>query len=126
LAALQRKRVALTNIFIYEKSKKTLRSRPTYYFTIPKWNKIEHRMFSYITQNWRGVPLISREAIVQLIGNTTTTKGLEIQAQIDFREYRKGREVEEADFRGIAITPDKFHGEWNYIISPTVKITISL
>ena len=91
-----------------------------------KWNKIEHRMFSYITQNWRGVPLISQEAIVQLIGNTTTTKGLEIQAQIDFREYQKGREVDEADFLEIAITRDKFHGEWNYTIAPTVKINILL
>jgi hypothetical protein len=91
-----------------------------------KWNKIEHRMFSYITQNWRGVPLISQEAIVQLIGNTTTTKGLEIQAQIDFREYQKGREVDEADFREVAITRDKFHGEWNYTIAPTVKINILL
>jgi Rhodopirellula transposase DDE domain len=90
-----------------------------------KWNKIEHRMFSYITQNWRGVPLISKEAIVQLIGSTKTTKGLEIQAQIDYREYRKGRKVDEEDFRSIGITPDKFHGEWNYIISPVIKVTIS-
>ena len=89
-----------------------------------KWNKIEHRMFSYITQNWRGVPLISKEAIVQLIGSTKTTKGLEIQAQIDYREYKTGKEVNKDDFESIGITPDKFHGEWNYIISPTVTFRI--
>jgi transposase len=89
-----------------------------------KWNKIEHKMFSYITQNWRGVPLISREAVVQLIGSTKTTKGLEIQAQIDYRDYQKGREVDDEDFSEIAITRDQFHGEWNYTISPVVTINI--
>ena len=89
-----------------------------------KWNKIEHKMFSYITQNWRGVPLISREVVVQLIGKTTTTKGLEIQAQIDYRDYQKGREVDDDDFDGIAITRDKFHGEWNYTISPVTTFSI--
>jgi len=83
-------------------------------------------MFSYITQNWRGVPFISREAIVKLIGSTKTTKGLEIQAQIDYREYKKGREVDEKDFKSIGISPHTFHGEWNYTISPTVRIGISL
>ena len=89
-----------------------------------KWNNIEHKMFSYISQNWRGVPLISRETVVQLIGNTKTTKGLAIQAQIDFREYKKGREISDADFREIAIILDQFHGEWNYTIFPTVKTAI--
>jgi len=83
-----------------------------------KWNKIEHKMFSYITQNWRGVPLISQETVVQLIGNTKTTKGLQIEAQIDYREYCKGKEVDDKDFAGIAITRNEFRGEWNYIISP--------
>ena len=81
-------------------------------------------MFSYITQNWRGVPLISKEAIVQLIGSTKTLKGLEIQAQIDYREYQTGREVDKEDFNAIALTPDKFHGEWNYAIAPTVSIGV--
>ncbi len=90
-----------------------------------KWNKIEHKMFSYITQNWRGVPLISREAVVQLIGKTTTTKGLKIQAQIDYREYKTGREVDMEDYREIAIEIDSFHGEWNYAILPMIKIRIS-
>ncbi len=89
-----------------------------------KWNKIEHKMFSYITQNWRGVPLISREAIVQLIGNTKTTKGLRIEAQIDYRQYEKGREVDKEDFENIGIMPDKFHGEWNYTIVPIVTFKI--
>ena len=61
---------------------------------------------------------------MQLIGNTKTTKGLAIQAQIDFREYKKGREISDADFREIAIILDQFHGEWNYTIFPTVKTTI--
>lgn len=85
-----------------------------------KWNKIEHKMFSYITQNWRGVPLISHETVVQLIGSTKTTKGLQIKAQIDYRKYSKGIEVDERDFNGIAIIRNSFHGEWNYIISPVV------
>jgi len=86
-----------------------------------KWNKIEHKMFSYISKNWRAVPLISHEVVVQLIGNTKTTKGLQIQAQIDYREYLKGIEVREIDFNSIAITKDVFHGEWNYTISPNIS-----
>ena len=89
-----------------------------------KWNKIEHKMFSYITQNWRGVPLVSREVVVQLIGSTKTTKGLEIQAQIDYREYEVGKEVDDEDFDAIAITRDQFHGEWNYTISPVMTVGI--
>ena len=91
-----------------------------------KWNKIEHKMFSYITLNWRGVPLISREAIVQLIGNTTTTTGLQINSQIDYRKYEKGKEVSDEDFESIGIIPNKFHGEWNYRIEPMARISISL
>lgn len=89
-----------------------------------KWNKIEHKMFSYITLNWRGVPLVSREAVVQLIGNTTTAKGLEIKSQIDYREYEKGKEVSDEDFKSIGMVPDKFHGEWNYRIEPMARINI--
>jgi len=81
-------------------------------------------MFSYITQNWRGVPLVSREVVVQLIGSTKTTKGLEIQAQIDYREYEVGKEVDDEDFDAIAITRDQFHGEWNYTISPVMTVGI--
>ena len=89
-----------------------------------KWNKIEHKMFSYITQNWRGVPLISQETVVQLIGNTKTSKGLQIQAQIDYREYLKGKVVDDKDFSRIAINRNKFRGEWNYIISPAFVFEI--
>ncbi len=89
-----------------------------------KWNKIEHKMFSYITQNWRGVPLISQEAVVQLIGSTKTTKGLQIQAQIDYREYSKGKEVDENDFAGIVISKNQFHGEWNYTIFPAITFEV--
>jgi hypothetical protein len=83
-------------------------------------------MFSYITLNWRGVPLISREAIVQLIGNTTTATGLQINSQIDCRKYEKGKEVSDEDFESIGITPNKFHGEWNYRIEPMARISVSL
>jgi hypothetical protein len=89
-----------------------------------KWNKIEHKMFSYISQNWRGVPLISQETVVQLIGNTKTTKSLQIQAQMDYRKYRKGVEVEDKDFNGIAITRNMFRGEWNHTISPVITIEV--
>ena len=83
-----------------------------------KWNKIEHRMFCHITENWRGRPLVSREAVVNLIGNTTTKAGLEIQAELDEGSYPTGREVTEDQLARIAIERDKFHGEWNYTVSP--------
>ena len=70
--------------------------------------------------------MISREAIVQLIGNTTTTTGLEIKSQIDYRTYEKGREVCDRDFESIGIVLNKFHGEWNYRIEPMIRISISL
>ena len=81
--------------------------------------------YSYITLNWRGVPLVSREAVVQLIGNTTTATGLKINSQIDYRKYEKGREVSDWDFESIGIVRDTFHGEWNYRIEPTVRVNIS-
>lgn len=68
--------------------------------------------------------MITQETVVQLIGNTKTTKGLQIQAQIDYRNYRKGRKVEDVDFDGIAISKNDFRGEWNYVISPVVVIKI--
>jgi hypothetical protein len=91
-----------------------------------KWNKIEHRMFSYITQNWRGVPLISKETLVQLIGNTKTTTGLKIRAQIDYREYRTQVEVDDEDFKTIAIMKNGFHGEWNYVISLVIAFEVEI
>lgn len=83
-----------------------------------KWNKIEHRMFSHITQNWRGRPLTSFEAIVNLIAHTTTSTGLEIGASLDEREYPTGRKVTDEEMAGLSIEPSTFHGEWNYSISP--------
>jgi hypothetical protein len=85
-----------------------------------KWNKIEHRMFCFISKNWRGKPLIDTATIVQLIGNTTTTKGLTINARLDEHIYEKARKVTDDEFQKIAIEPDPFHGEWNYKITPQV------
>jgi hypothetical protein len=83
-----------------------------------KWNKIEHRMFSFITLNWRGQPLVSQEVIVNLIAATTTSKGLKIRAQIDSGQYQTGRKVTDAEFATIQIARDDVHGEWNYVILP--------
>jgi transposase len=83
-----------------------------------KWNKIEHRMFSYISLNWRGKPLISHEIIVNLIGNTTTRNGLTIQAELDTGAYPTGMKVSDEDLGKVNLTPAAFHGEWNYTIAP--------
>lgn len=83
-----------------------------------KWNKIEHRLFSYISLNWRGQPLVSHEVIVNLIAATTTRKGLKVRAEIDDARYEKGVKVSDAQFATIRISGDDFHGEWNYVISP--------
>jgi hypothetical protein len=83
-----------------------------------KWNKIEHRLFSFITQNWRGRPLVSRQAIVSLIAATTTRKGLVVKAALDTNEYEKGIKVSDEKLAAVRIAPNRFHGEWNYNISP--------
>ena len=83
-----------------------------------KWNKIEHRMFCHITENWRGRPLVSREVVVNLIGHTTTKTGLAIRSALDENSYPIGREVTEQQLENLAIKRDKFHGEWNYTIRP--------
>ena len=83
-----------------------------------KWNKIEHRMFAYIGQNWRGRPLVSFEVIVNLIADTTTATGLEIQAELDTNAYPKGRKVSNEELALVQIVRDAFHGEWNYTIKP--------
>lgn len=87
-----------------------------------KWNKIEHRLFSYISQNWRGKPLISREAIVNLIANTNTKMGLKVMAVIDENEYEKGKRVSEEELALISIRGDDFHPEWNYTIKPRITL----
>jgi hypothetical protein len=83
-----------------------------------KWNKIEHRLFSYISMNWRGQPLISHEVIVNLIAGTTTRKGLKVHAELDDALYPSGIKVTDAEFEKIRITRHAFHGEWNYRIDP--------
>ena len=86
-----------------------------------KWNKIEHRMFCHITENWRGKPLVSHEVIVNLIGNTTTPKGLRIRAELDRQTYPTGIKIADADLAELMIEKSEFHGEWNYRISPRPK-----
>jgi Rhodopirellula transposase DDE domain len=83
-----------------------------------KWNKIEHRMFSYITKNWRAKPLESLEVIVNLIANTTTLKGLTIKAKADRNQYEKGLKVADEELKKINLTNKEFRGDWNYKISP--------
>ena len=85
-----------------------------------KWNKIEHRMFCHITENWRGRPLVSREVVVNLIGHTTTTKGLVIRSTLDDHSYPTGREVTTEQMEHLALQQEKFHGEWNYTLQPRV------
>jgi hypothetical protein len=85
-----------------------------------KWNKIEHRLFSFISSNWRGEPLKDYETIVRLIGATTTSKGLSVRCRLDHRKYPKGRKVSEEEMKSIRLFPMRFHGEWNYIIQPAV------
>ena len=83
-----------------------------------KWNKIEHRLFSFISQNWRGKPLISFEVIVNLIAATTTAKGLKVHAQLDDRPYPAGTQIDDQELAEVRLKRDKFHGEWNYEIHP--------
>lgn len=82
-----------------------------------KWNKIEHRLFSFITQNWRGRPLVDYRTIVELIASTKTTTGLTVKARLDRKKYKKGRKVSAVDMKNLKIVRHKFHGEWNYTIS---------
>ncbi len=82
-----------------------------------KWNKIEHRLFSFITKNWRGRPLVSRQAIVNLIASTTTRVGLLVRAALDTTRYEKGLKVSDEEIAAVRLVPDRFHGECNYTIS---------
>jgi hypothetical protein len=83
-----------------------------------KWNKIEHRLFSFITKNWRGKPLVSHEVIVNLIAATTTKKGLKVEAKLDTGKYPKGVKIPKKQMAELDLIPDSFHGEWNYEIKP--------
>ena len=86
-----------------------------------KWNKIEHRMFCHITANWRGRPLVSRQVVVNLIGNTRTREGLQIKAALDENTYTKGIKVSDEELASLSIERDEFHGEWNYRFLPREK-----
>ena len=83
-----------------------------------KWNKIEHRLFCHITQNWRARPLTDRLAVVELIAATTTKTGLKVESALDTRSYKKGIKVSKAAMKCLDITGDQFHPEWNYTIKP--------
>ena len=86
-----------------------------------KWNKIEHRMFSHITQNWRGRPLVSHDVIVNLIASTTTRAGLKIRAELDRGTYPTGIKITDVELASLNLKPGTFHGEWNYAVLPTRK-----
>jgi hypothetical protein len=86
-----------------------------------KWNKIEHRLFSYISKNWRGKPLLTRETVVNLIAGTSTKTGLEVMAVLDENEYLSGKEVSDEEMASLNIQGDDFHPEWNYTIRPQLS-----
>ncbi len=88
-----------------------------------KWNKVEHRLFSFISSNWRGEPLCDYQTVVKLIGKTTTAKGLKVTCRLDRRKYPTGRKVTVEEMKHINIKRNRFHGEWNYMIKPKVKNT---
>ena len=83
-----------------------------------KWNKIEHRLFSHISQNWRGRPLVDHATVISLIANTTTATGLKVKARLDRRRYPTKLKVPNTVMRSLAVKPRPFHGEWNYKFSP--------
>jgi hypothetical protein len=89
-----------------------------------EWNKIEHRMFSFISLNWRGKPLISHDVVVNLIGNTRTATGLSIQAELDTAKYPKGVKVSDEDIGKLNLTRHDSHGEWNYSIAPNCSTSL--
>jgi hypothetical protein len=86
-----------------------------------KWNKIEHRLFSFITRNWRGKPLVTHQVIVELIRATTTKTGLTVHCRLDERTYAKGRRVSDRELAEVNLEPHPFHGEWNYTIRPSIE-----
>jgi len=83
-----------------------------------KWNKIEHRLFCHITENWRGRPLLTLETVVELIGNTRTTAGLRVKARLDAKTYPTGTDISKKDMSGLALVRQPFHGDWNYELRP--------
>lgn len=87
-----------------------------------KWNKVEHRLFSFISINWRGRPLRTYETVINLIGNTSNRAGLVVRARLDRRRYPTGKKVSKRELRALKIEPDDFHGEWNYVIQPRKEL----
>jgi Rhodopirellula transposase DDE domain len=87
-----------------------------------KWNKVEHRLFSFISINWRGRPLRTYETVINLIGNTSNRGGLVVRARLDRRRYPTGKKVSKRELRALKIEPDDFHGEWNYVIKPRKEL----
>ena len=85
---------------------------------VSKWNKVEHRLFSFISINWRGRPLRTYETVVNLIGGTTTRGGLVVRARLDRRSYPIGRKVSVKEMRALNIEPATFRGDWNYVVRP--------
>jgi hypothetical protein len=83
-----------------------------------KWNKVEHRLFSFISSNWRGEPLRDYETVVKLIARTTTAAGLKVVCRLDRRKYATGREVTDAEMKTVSLERNRFHGDWNYVIKP--------
>ena len=86
-----------------------------------KWNKIEHRLFSFISANWRGRPLTDYRTIVNLIAGTTTKAGLTVKVRLDRRTYKRGIKVSKKEMQALNLKPHDFHGEWNYTISPKLS-----
>lgn len=86
-----------------------------------KWNQIEHRLFSFITQNWRGKPLVTHQVIVELIAATTTRAGLTVKCRLDEKTYPKGKRISDQQMADVSLVPETFHGEWNYAIHPTAS-----
>ena len=83
--------------------------------------KIEHKLFSFIAQNWRGQPLITHEVIINLIKSTTTKSGLRVECQLDKNKYQTGIKVSDDQLKSLNIIPHKFHGEWNYTVFPNTS-----
>jgi Rhodopirellula transposase DDE domain len=83
-----------------------------------KWNKVEHRLFSFISMNWRGQPLLSYETVVNLIGATPTKSGLWVKALLDTREYEPGQKIADDEMHNLRVKPHRFHGDWNYTVQP--------
>jgi hypothetical protein len=86
-----------------------------------KWNKVEHRLFSFISSNWRGEPLVGYETVVNLISRTKTASGLKVSCRLDKREYPLSKTISRQERESIAIIRDEFHGDWNYTIKPHKK-----